>query len=181
MKYLICFVLITMFFINSCGTIISTGDRFREENSKHATAPEINKRDTLSLTEDYDITPFKAKIIINDSLANKDIKGDNKLNAWYDYDTNKSTEGLRKLIRQTAGYRVLVLTTDNLEEANSMKSEIYFKTDQKPVYISFEPPFYKIKAGDFLNSSDASEFGFKLNQMGYTESRIIRDTVNILH
>jgi hypothetical protein len=77
------------------------------------------------------------------------------------------------------GYRVLVLTTDNLEEANNLKSEIYFKTYQKPVYISFDPPFYKVKAGDFINSTEATELGFKLNQMGYTEAKVVRDTVNI--
>jgi hypothetical protein len=168
-----------MFFLSSCGTIISTGTRFHDENNGDNNSEETTKSDTISLIEDFDITPFKTKIEINDTISNREIAGNNKLNAWYDYDTINSNTGVSRLIRQAAGYRVLVLTTDNLEEANNMKSEIYFKTDQKPVYISFEPPFYKIKAGDFLNSSEASEFGFKLNQMGYTESRIIRDTVNV--
>ena len=101
------------------------------------------------------------------------------MNAWYDYDTTLSNITTGMPIKQTAGYRVLVLTTDNLDEANNMKTEIYFKTDQKPVYISFDPPFYKVKAGDFVSSTEANELGFKLNQMGYTESKVIRDTVNI--
>jgi hypothetical protein len=101
------------------------------------------------------------------------------VNAWYDYDTTLSNSAVSIPIKQTAGYRVLVLTTDNLDEANKMKAEIYFKTDQKPVYISFDPPFYKVKAGDFVNSTEANALGFKLNQMGYSESKVIRDTVNI--
>jgi|ERR1035437_1799982 hypothetical protein len=180
MKYLNWFFSFLVFSLTSCGTITSTGSRFHSENGTNENkSKEVKKSDTVSLKEDFDITPYKTKIEINDTIPQVDKKGSSNMNAWYDYDTTLSNSGLSKLTKQAVGYRVLVLTTDNLEEANKIKSEIYFKTDQKPVYISFDPPFYKVKAGDFVNSTEASEFGFKLNQMGYTESKIIRDTVNI--
>ena len=180
MKYLTWFFSILVFSLTSCGTITSTGSRFHSENGTNENkSKEVKKSDTVSLKEDFDITPYKTKIEINDTIPQVDKKGSSNMNAWYDYDTTLFNSGLSKLTKQAVGYRVLVLTTDNLEEANKIKSEIYFKTDQKSVYISFDPPFYKVKAGDFVNSTEASEFGFKLNQMGYTESKIIRDTVNI--
>jgi hypothetical protein len=180
MKYLIYFFTLITFFLISCGTITSTGTRYHnEESSKENKSEDIVKSDTTSMTEDVNITPSPTKIEIPDtnSVVNKD-EGYIP-DVWYNYDTTNINSGTGKLIKQEWGYRVLVLTTDNLDEANTMKSEIYFKTDQKPVYISFDPPFYKVKAGDFVNSTDANEFGFKLNQMGYTECKIIRDTVNI--
>jgi hypothetical protein len=180
MKYLTWFFSILVFSLTSCGTITSTGSRFHSENGTiENKSKKVKKSDTVSLKEDFDITPYKTKIEINDTIPQVDKKGSSNMNAWYDYDTTLFNSGLSKLTKQAVGYRVLILTTDNLEEANKIKSEIYFKTDQKPVYISFDPPFYKVKAGDFVNSTEASEFGFKLNQMGYTESKIIRDTVNI--
>ena len=180
MKYLTWFLSFIVFFLTSCGTITSTGTRFHSEKGiLESKTKEVKKSDTVGLKEDFDITPYKTKIEINDTSLLETKKESNNLNAWYDYDTTLSNSGLNKLIKQAAGFRVLVLTTDNLEEANNMKSEIYFKTDQKPVYISFDSPFYKVKAGDFINSTEASEFGFKLNQMGYTESKVVRDTVNI--
>ena len=180
MKYLTCFLSLILLSLPSCGTITSTGSRFHSEKNKDENKPkEIKKDDSVNLKEDFDITPYTTKIEINDTFAQFKKKDSSSLDAWYDYDTTLISRGLNKQNKQIAGYRVLVFTTDNLEEANSIKSEIYFKTDQKPVYISFEPPFYKVKAGDFINSNEASEFEFKLTQMGYSESKVIRDTVNI--
>ena len=71
------------------------------------------------------------------------------------------------------------MATDNLEEADSMRSDIYFKTTQKDVYLFFDPPFYKVLVGDFKQFSDAKNLSFKLSQMGYAESRVISDTVNV--
>jgi hypothetical protein len=180
MKYFIlilCFIAIAL---TSCGPIISTGSRFHSEKDTHVDkSKEVKMIDTVSLKEDFDITPYKTKIKINDTIPQLNKNGRADQIAWYGYDTTLSNTGLNKPIKLEAGYRVLVLTTDNLEEANNIKSEIYFKTDQKPVYISFDPPFYKVKVGDFINTTEASEFSFKLNQMGYTESNVVRDTVNI--
>jgi hypothetical protein len=180
MKYLTWFLCFIVFVLTSCGPITSTGSRFHSEKDiDKDKSKEVKKSDTVNLKEDFDITPYKSKIEISDTIPQLNKEGDGNLIAWYGYDTTISNSGLNNPIKQAAGYRVLVLTTDNLEEANNMKSEIYFKTDQKPVYISFDPPFYKVKVGDFINSTEASEFGFKLNQMGYTESKVVRDTVNI--
>ncbi|MEJ2103463.1 MAG: SPOR domain-containing protein [Ignavibacteriaceae bacterium] len=60
-----------------------------------------------------------------------------------------------------------------------LNAEIYEKTARKEVYVTFEPPFYKVKAGDFTSKSDANDFKFKLNQLGYTEAKVVQETVNI--
>lgn len=181
MKYLSCIILIIVFSLTSCGTITSTGSRYHTENSADRDrSKKVERIDTVEFTEDFDITPYRTKIELNDTILQVNKKESNNLKVWYDYDTTQLNTGLNRTITPSAGYRVLVLTTDNLEEANCMKSEIYNRTDKKPVYISFEPPFYKVKAGDFISSTEASEFEFKLNQMGYTESKVIRDTVNII-
>ena len=84
-----------------------------------------------------------------------------------------------KIIGTTDGYRVQVVSTDDIEEANRIRAEIYEKTARKEVYVTFEPPFYKVKAGDFTSKSDANDFKFKLNQLGYTEAKVVQETVNI--
>ena len=79
----------------------------------------------------------------------------------------------------TNGFRVQVYVTDNLEEADSLKSELAERIIQKNIYIIFDPPFYKVEVGDFKSVGDAKDLNFKLTQMGYTESRVIASTVNI--
>jgi hypothetical protein len=85
----------------------------------------------------------------------------------------------RIVIRTAPGFRVQVISTDNLDDANKMRSEIYFKTNQKAVYIIFDPPFYKVEVGDFTNLSDAKSLTFKFKQMGYTEARVVNQAINI--
>jgi hypothetical protein len=36
-----------------------------------------------------------------------------------------------------------------------------------------------VKAGDFTSKSEANDFKFKLNQIGYTEAKVVQDTVNL--
>jgi hypothetical protein len=86
---------------------------------------------------------------------------------------------LKKIIGTTDGYRVQVLSTDDVDEANLVRAEIYEKVSRKEVYVIFEPPFYKVKVGDFTSKSEAENLRFKLNQLGYTESKVIQETVNI--
>jgi hypothetical protein len=86
---------------------------------------------------------------------------------------------LRNIIGTTDGYRVQVLSTDDIDEASVVRSEIYEKTARKEVYIIFEPPFYKVKVGDFTSKSEAENLRFELNQLGYTESKVVQETVNL--
>jgi len=101
-----------------------------------------------------------------------------KVDVWYGYDNN-NVELERKITGTTDGYRVQVLSTDDIDEANRVRTEIYEKTSRKEVYVIFEPPFYKVKAGDFTSKSEADDFKFKLNQLGYNEAKVIQETVNL--
>ena len=71
------------------------------------------------------------------------------------------------------------MTTDDMNEANTTRDKMYELTNGKEVYISFEPPFYKVKAGDFTDVTDANNLKFKLNQLGYTEARVVQESVNL--
>jgi len=66
-----------------------------------------------------------------------------------------------------------------MREANSVRADILAKIKRKEVYISFEPPFYKVKIGDFKDITESNNLKFKLNQLGYTEARVVQETVNI--
>ena len=37
----------------------------------------------------------------------------------------------------------------------------------------------KVKVGDFTDITESNNLKFKLNQLGYTEARVIKETVNI--
>jgi CRISPR/Cas system-associated exonuclease Cas4 (RecB family) len=140
-----------------------------------------DKEPEVEIVEDFDFTPYRTKL----DIPKKEISIPTqtpKSEIWYGYEDieiDTSSSSNKKIIDKVQGYRVLILTTDNLEEANNMRSEIYFNTEQKDVYVVFDPPFYKVMVGDFTEYSEAKDLSFKMNQLGYTESRVVNETVNI--
>lgn len=155
----------------------STDTRYETDKDKSE-----NKKDPATeISEDFDISPYRTKLKIPEKDFNLPSSGSIS-EIWYGYeDTIQDTSAgiSRKIIDKVPGYRVLLLTTDNLEEANLMKEEVYSKNTQRQVYVIFDPPFYKVMVGDFTEYSEASDLSFKMNQLGYTEARVVNETVNI--
>ena len=170
-----------LFFIGcsaSTGTRYEEGDKTNNVKKEEVSVKEETKNekvDTKNITEDFDITPYKTKIEVD---VQNTTPGVVPPDVWYGYE-NQSINKSKTISGTTDGYRVQVISTDNLEKANDIRSEIYQKTQNKEVYISFEPPFYKVKVGDFINREEASDLKFKLNQLGYSEARIVRETINL--
>jgi len=164
-----------IFTIIGCSS--STGSRYEtKSNDKDVNNNEIiNKEDQEMIDEDFDIIPYKTEINIEEIPSGSQVLPDG---VWYGYTDTVSTSS-KMIAGTTDGYRVQVVSTDNMDEANQVRAEIYFNTKNKEVYITFEPPFYKVKAGDFTSHSEANDYKFKLNQLGYTEARVIQETVNI--
>jgi len=154
------------------GCSASTGDRYEtKKGSKTGTTEE--KADEI--VENFDISPYKTEIDIEAPPITSD-----KLppDVWYGY-KNSAPQQEKNIIRTAEGFRVQVLSTDDIDEANRVRAEIYEKTARKEVYVVFEPPFYKVKVGDFTSKTDANDLKFKLNQLGYTEAKVVQETVNI--
>jgi hypothetical protein len=157
-------------FFYSCAS--STGSRY----SKSDTEKKVNSSNNQNLVEDFDISPYKTKIEVPEKSNTKTIESND---VWYDYNSPSTNSEQKVLIGTQDGYRVLITSTDNLEDANQIKSDISNTVNDNEVYIDFEPPFYKVKAGDFDSQKTADNLRFKLNQLGYTEAKVIKETINV--
>ena len=169
LKLLINFTVVVLILV---GCSASTGSRYEtKEESKATTTTEENKE----ITEDFDITPYETEIEIGvPPLTAEKLPSD----VWYGYET-LIPDSAKKIIGTTDGYRVQVISTDDIDEANLVRSEIYELATRKEVYINFEPPFYKVKVGDFTSKAEAENLKFKLNQLGYSEAKVVQETINI--
>ena len=167
----IIFLLIWLTFV-LIGCSASTGSRYE---AKVETKSSPKSEEKKEIQEDFDITPYQTEIDIEvpPAAINK-VPSD----VWYEYSTVSADTSLI-ISGTTDGYRVQVVSTDDLDEANQVRAQIYEKTTKKEVYIIFEPPFYKVKVGDFTTKSEAENLRFKLNQLGYTDSKVVQETVNV--
>ncbi|MFA4924081.1 MAG: SPOR domain-containing protein [Ignavibacteriaceae bacterium] len=169
----IAFSLFTVLLIASCGSSIdSTDNRY-----KHATEEKIlaKEKPASTLVEDFDFTPYLLPL---ENAKNENLtveKTEDTL--WWNYP--KIDHSIKFTVRQP-GFRVQVLATDDLDEAQQMRSDIYFKTNKNEIYITFQPPLYKVRVGDYESRSAANNLAFKLNQLGFVSTQVVADSVNLL-
>jgi hypothetical protein len=171
MKIYSTIIILSILILYGCSS--ATGDRY--ETNKETKTETITEEKTEDVTEDFDISPYKTEIDIEAPPITSDkLPSD----VWYGY-KDSTPQQEKKIIGTADGFRVQVLSTDDIDEANRVRAEIYENTARKEVYVVFEPPFYKVKVGDFTSKSDANDLKFKLNQLGYTESKVVQETINL--
>jgi hypothetical protein len=66
------------------------------------------------------------------------------------------------------GFRVQVFSTTSIDEANAKKAEVEAAIPQERIYLDFDPPAYKLRAGNFLTRHDADRFVRFLADRGFS-------------
>jgi len=173
--------LILMFFVYllyGCSAV-PIDNRYKRTTEEKQTT----KSDTVTIAKkDFDITKFRTKLNLNSHRVEVTApEREDKFflipeDTWWGFESDR--DYVKKDMVKAKGYRVLVLSTDKLDEAESIRAELYFRANLHKIYIDFESPFYKVKVGDYMNNTDAREMVFKLSQLGYSSLLIISDTIN---
>ncbi len=57
----------------------------------------------------------------------------------------------------------MIISTNKREEAVAAKTKVYTYFPELKAYLWFQPPFYKLKAGNFKDRKDAETYQKKLN------------------
>ena len=74
------------------------------------------------------------------------------------------------------GFRVQVLATSSLENADRLRYELAIEYG-KDIYIIFEAPNYKVRIGNFIDRRLAEKLRLELINKGYPPSWIIRTRI----
>jgi hypothetical protein len=70
-------------------------------------------------------------------------------------------------VEMVSGYRVQVLSTTNIDTAKARKAEIELQLPGEWFYLDYDPPTYKIRAGNFQTRYEAERFARVLAHQGY--------------
>ena len=76
----------------------------------------------------------------------------------------------------TDGFRVQVLASKSMTKADSL-SAILNTALEDSVYVIYETPNYKVRAGDFVVREDADKMRVQLQNMGYRSAWVIRTRI----
>jgi hypothetical protein len=100
-----------------------------------------------------------------------------KENIWQSYETESSQKQklLQKQFLSSSFYTIQVLISDNLLEIDSLKKELHSIIPELKQNVLYDPPFYKLRLGEFQTKLQANKFLNILEKNGYITSRIISD------
>lgn len=91
------------------------------------------------------------------------------INKYNEYTTKRET---------TDGYRIQITYTDFREEVYKSKAGLYKQFPELASYVEYEPPYYKLRVGDFKTRLDATYY---LQQIivYYTGAFIVKDKIKV--
>ncbi|MBD3346266.1 MAG: hypothetical protein GF401_14520 [Chitinivibrionales bacterium] len=74
------------------------------------------------------------------------------------------------------GFRVQCFASNQIDRARTEKKKLEIKLN-KPVYIAFQDPYYKLLVGDFTSRNQAELILADLKNLGYDDAWIVRSKV----
>ena len=62
------------------------------------------------------------------------------------------------------GYRLMLLSTNDRKQAMSLRARLLQRFPDQKVYMSFQPPYIKLKFGNFLEKAEADQYKKEITQ-----------------
>jgi len=78
---------------------------------------------------------------------------------------------------QYKGYRLLVMVTNNRDQANAAKAAILQNFPAVRAYLSYLSPYFKVKVGNFTSREDADNFKTELTKVYDGDVYIVEDII----
>lgn len=73
------------------------------------------------------------------------------------------------------GYRLMVLNTNDRSRAMNLRGNLLQKFPKQKVYMSFQPPYIKLKFGNFLEKAEADEYKKEI-----TRSKLVKTNIYLV-
>lgn len=129
------------------------------------------KKATSETTPTERRTPNRDKS--TSSTIDLPLNSNNKVDAILDTLAQRN-----KNIRYVQGYRIQVYVGNDRKEYDAARSFVTQNYPELSLYPSFNPPTYRLKAGDFTTKMDAERY-YQHVKSNYSASMIIADRIDI--
>jgi len=88
-------------------------------------------------------------------------------------------ETTREARRVGKGYRLLVINTNNRDEAAAAKTKVYTFFPELKSYLLYQAPYFKLKVGNFRDKKEAEDYQQRLLKYFPKGVFIMNDTIEI--
>lgn len=96
----------------------------------------------------------------------------------------KKQGSINKMVKKNSnrfgkGYRLMVINTNKRDEAIAAKTKIYQHFPELKAYLSYQSPYFKLKAGNFQTRDEAERYRKQLSTLFPKGVFIMNDTIEI--
>ena len=145
-------VFLLPFFLLAC----SSSKESRNAGGSQGTTPDVRIYESDFRPSDYDSDPAGAPVEAGEhSVPDADRTADTPVLT--------STE-------QVSGFRVQFFSTTNIDDAKRKKEEAEAAYPSELFYSEYDPPTYKLRAGNFLTRFEAERFAKVLSEKGFPDA-----------
>jgi hypothetical protein len=88
-------------------------------------------------------------------------------------------ETSRNARRTAKGFRIMIISTSNRQDALAAKTTVYTHFPELKAYLWHQTPFYKLKAGNFKDREEAEEYQARLNRYFPNGVYVISDVIEL--
>ena len=88
-------------------------------------------------------------------------------------------ENTRDTRRNMQGFRILVINSNDRNKVFAAKAKIYQLYPELKPYLMYQPPFYKLKVGNFKTKDEAEDYRKELVRQFPTGLYVIRDIIEV--
>jgi len=77
------------------------------------------------------------------------------------------------------GFRLMIISTNNREEALAAKTKIYTHFPELKAYLWYQSPYFRVKAGNFKDRKDAESYQKRMNMYFPKGVFIMKDIIEV--
>lgn len=107
------------------------------------------------------------------------IHKDPRIDLLVDKQAQINEETSRDARRTVKGFRLMIISTNNRDEAIAAKTRVYTYFPELKAYLWHQSPYYKVKAGNFKDRKEAEAYQKKLSSYFNKGVYIMNDIVEL--
>ena len=117
--------------------------------------------------------------VMNTETASVIVHKDPRVDALIKKQGSINKNVKKSTARTARGYRLLVVNTNKREEAIDAKTKVYTYFPELKAYMSYQSPYFKLKAGNFKTRDEAERYRKTLANVFPKGVFIINDIIEI--
>lgn len=81
--------------------------------------------------------------------------------------------------RTDKGFRLMIISTNNRDEALAAKTKVYTFFPELKAYLWYQSPYFRVKAGNFKDRKDAEDYQRRMNNYFPKGVFIMKDIIEV--